>query len=115
MTNLEVTSETQDGVVIVRLKGFLDAHNHGLFRECVADHVARGAKRLVVDFSELVYIGSSGIEVVLSHIQPLRDRGGDMILCGMSPKIFKVFDLLGLPALFVICKDAQEALQKAHG
>lgn len=110
MTNLEITSEPKGDAWVIHLKGFLDAHNHELFRQVVADHAQKGHYRLVLDFSELIYIGSSGIEVILSNIQPMRDKGGDMILCGMSPKIFKVFDLLGLPSFFTISPTADEAL-----
>ena len=110
MNNLQVSSESRDGVWIIHLEGFLDANNHGLFREAVANHVGKGHYKLVVDFSKLRYIGSSGIEVVLSHIQTLRDNGGDMVLSAMSAKIFKVFDLLGLPALFVIRSTVEEAV-----
>lgn len=115
MTHLQVDAEKHGEVILLRLKGFLDAHNHGLFRDALEKYASQGHTRFVVDFSELTYIGSSGIEVLLSRIQPLRDQGGDILLSGMSPKIYKVFDLLGLPALFVICKDAAEALAKAHG
>ncbi|MGC8724342.1 MAG: STAS domain-containing protein [Acidobacteriota bacterium] len=115
MTNLEIRSEPKGDAWVIRLKGFLDAHNHGLFREAVQEHTQKGHRRLIVDFSELTYIGSSGIEVILSHIQPLRDDGGDMILCCMSPKIFKVFDLLGLPSFFTICPTVEEASKAFHG
>jgi anti-sigma B factor antagonist len=115
MTNLEVTSEARGEVWIIHLKGFLDAHSHVLFRDAVREHVEAGRHRLVVDFADLVYIGSSGIEVILANIQPLRDNGGDMVLCCMSQKIFKVFDLLGLPSLFVIRDSVEEAVGALHG
>jgi anti-anti-sigma factor len=111
MTNLEISSEQKGAAWVIHLKGFLDAHNHELFRQAVADHVQKDRIKLVLDFSGLIYIGSSGIEVILSNIQPLRDRGGDMLLCGMPPKIFKVFDLLGLPSFFTILPSVEDALQ----
>ena len=52
--------------------------------------------KIVVDFEKLNYLGSSGLEVILSKIQGLRNRGGDIVLARTAPKIYKVFDLLGL-------------------
>jgi anti-sigma B factor antagonist len=115
MTNLEIRSEAQGSATVIRLKGFLDAHNHGLLREAVKEHVQKGRNRLVLDFSELTYIGSSGIEVILSNIQPIRDSGGDIVLAAMPPKIFKVFDLLGLPSFFTITPSVDSAVQTFHG
>jgi len=115
MTNLEIRAEEVGPATVIRLKGFLDAHNHGLLREAVKEHVQKGHTRLVLDFSELTYIGSSGIEVILSNIQPLRDAGGDIVLAAMPPKIYKVFDLLGLPSFFTITQSVDQAVQAFHG
>jgi len=115
MTNLKISTEGRGAVLIIHLEGFLDAHNHVLFRNAVEEAVDRNTSRMVVDFSKLVYIGSSGIEVILSVIQKLRDEGGDMVLCGVSPKIFKVFDLLGLTTLLQIADSVEDALKCFDG
>lgn len=113
MTHLEVKVEDRGEVALLKLEGFLDAHNHQLFRTALEGCVTGGKRKIVVDFKALAYIGSSGIEVILARIQTLRDQGGDILLAGMSPKIFKVFDLLGLPSFFKILPTAEEALAEA--
>ncbi len=115
MTNLEIDSESRKGIWIIHLKGILDAYNHLVFRQSVDEHVKKGHNKLVVDFTGLSYLGSSGLEVILAHIQPLRDSGGDIVLCGLSPKIYKVFDLLGLPSFFTITGAVDEAVAAFHG
>ena len=77
MTNLEIAAEQKGVAWVIHLKGFLDAHNHELFRQAVTEHLQKGHVKLVLDFSGLIYIGSSGIEVILSNIQPLRDGRPD--------------------------------------
>lgn len=111
MTFLDVSSEARGNTWVIHLKGFLDVHTHEMLRETIREHLEKGQCRLVLDMAQLTYIGSSGIEVILSAVQPLRDRGGDLVLTGMSPKIFKVFDLLGLPALFTIHPTLDEGIQ----
>ena len=115
MTNLEITSESRKGAWVLHLKGILDAYNHLLFRQSVDEHVKKGHNKLVIDFTELSYLGSSGLEVILAHVQKVRDSGGDILLCGLSPKIYKVFDLLGLPSFFTITGTVDEALAAFHG
>ena len=109
MTHLEVDVEEIGEIGVFHLRGFLDAHNHTIFRSRLEELVSRGFTKIVVDFRELAYIGSSGIEVVLAHVQKLRDKGGDIVLASLSPKVFKVFDLLGLPSFFKIVGSVEEA------
>ena len=110
MTFLDISSEARGAAWIIHLKGFLDVHTHEMLRETIREHLAHGRVKQVLDMADLTYIGSSGIEVILSTVQPLRDKGGDLVLTGMSPKIFKVFDLLGLAALLTLRPTLDEGL-----
>jgi len=96
MTHLEVDSRDEAGVVVIRLKGFLDAHNAPLFREAVAALDPLEGPRVVLDMGALEYTGSSGLEVILAHLGPFRHNGGDIRLAAASPRVRRVFELLGL-------------------
>lgn len=111
MTFLDISSEARGTAWVIHLKGFLDVHTHDMLREVIKEHIGQDRFHLVLDMSELTYIGSSGIEVILSTVQPLRDAGGDLVLTGMSGKIYKVFDLLGLTALLTLRPTLDEGLQ----
>lgn len=110
MTHLDVELDQRGDVKILRLKGFLDAHTHHLFKGKLEECLADGSVRVVVDFRELSYIGSSGIEVILARVQKVRDVGGDIVLSAMSPRVYKVFDLLGLPSFFRVVATEEEAV-----
>jgi anti-sigma B factor antagonist len=115
MTFLDISSEARGETWVIHLKGFLDVHTHEILREAIRELLAKGRTRLVLDMEQLTYVGSSGIEVILSTVQPLRDKGGDMVLSGMSPKIYKVFDLLGLTALLTLRPTLDEGLAVFKG
>lgn len=111
MTNQLTCEVVQKGdPVVIGLDGFLDSHNAHLFKEALAQQVGGGCPRIVVDFSGLDYIGSSGLEAIISQLQPSREKGGDIRCCCMNPKVFKVFDLLGLPQVLNIFPERSEAL-----
>lgn len=65
----------------------------------------------MVNFKELTYISSAGLGVFMGFIEEVRDNKGDIKLTNMTPKIFRVFDLLGFPTLYEIRDDEQHALQ----
>jgi anti-sigma B factor antagonist len=60
----------------------------------------------------LSYISSAGLGVFMSFIEEIRAAGGDIKICGLAPKVFQVFDILGFSALFDIVPDRATAIQK---
>jgi anti-sigma B factor antagonist len=59
--------------------------------------------------ADLDYISSAGLGVFMGFIEEVREKGGDIKLSNLSQKVYKVFDLLGFPALFEICASEEEA------
>jgi len=96
MTSLKVEITKKGDIGIITLEGLLDAHNAILFSDALGELISQKFTRIVVDFEKLNYLGSSGLEVILSRIQGIRNKGGDIALARTAPKIYKVFDLLGL-------------------
>jgi anti-sigma B factor antagonist len=103
MENFEVVREDKSEISILRIKGFLDAHTAPKFEQSI---------QIIVSMTELNYISSAGLGVFMGFIEEIRENGGDIKLCCMSPKVFKVFDLLGFPALYEIYDKDDEAIQK---
>jgi len=112
MENFEVIREDKSEISILRIKGFLDAHTAPKFEQAIQDLVNESQNNIIVSMTELNYISSAGLGVFMGFIEEIREKGGDIKLCGMSPKVFKVFDLLGFPALYEIYDKDEEAIQK---
>lgn len=76
----------------VRLVGRLDAAQ--------ADAATEALRRLtgpaVADFSELEYISSAGIGVILETYKRLHQAGHTLLLTNLSPRIRSVFGYAGL-------------------
>ncbi|MBN2355333.1 STAS domain-containing protein, partial [candidate division KSB1 bacterium] len=71
--------------------------------------IDEGRVNILVDFQELNYISSAGLGVFMGFIEDIRSKNGDIKMCGMSPKIFRVFDLLGFPTIYQIYENQDEA------
>lgn len=83
--------------LIVRMTGELD--------HCCAQTVRReldmliadpGVRRLILDFTALQFMDSSGIGVLLGRYRKIRDRGGQMGVIHMSRHIARIFHLSGM-------------------
>jgi anti-sigma B factor antagonist len=97
-------------ITVVELCGYLDAYTAPQFDELLAEFHQQGHVRVVVDCSELDYISSAGLGVFMGHIEQYRQSGGDIVLCGLSPRITGIVEMLGFPHIFGIYGTRQEAL-----
>jgi anti-sigma B factor antagonist len=65
-TNMVIErSSDADGTAMIRLQGELDISNADSFRSAVEEVVAEAPGRLVFDLSELTFMDSSGIAVMV--------------------------------------------------
>jgi len=111
-TNFQIERTEQDGVRILALDGYLDAHTAPQFEKTIQDEFEAGHKRLVVDCSKLTYISSAGLGVFMSFIEEIREAGGDIKLAAIVPKVYQVFEVLGFPDLFEIFDTVPVAVNK---
>ena len=110
MDEFTITEKRQDGLVIIYLIGFLDAHTSNVLEKKFEELLMLKSYKIVVNFSGLTYISSAGLGVFMAYIETMRSNSGDIKLCSMSDKIFNIFDMLGFPVLFNITKDENESI-----
>lgn len=95
----------------VRITGYLDAHTVDTFEHAVEEMLALPYHKIILDLGELLYISSAGIGALMVFLQQLRRREGDIAIVQPSPKVYKVFDLLGFTRIFKIVPDYAAARQ----
>ena len=109
MENFEVDRVDRSDISILRLKGFLDAHTAPNFEQAIQELIEENRYKIVISMTDLNYISSAGLGVFMGFIEEIRENHGDIKLTNMSEKVYKVFDLLGFPALYQIFKEEAEA------
>lgn len=102
-------------VTLISLRTALDANTAHRAKEALDRLIAGGDTRLVVDLSNLDYIDSAGLSVLVSILKGARARGGDVHLFGVDDSIKMIFDLTRLSRVFKIFPDREEALSSFAG
>lgn len=110
--SFSVDTARQGDFTIFAVHGYLDAHTAPRFEKTIQDEFDAGRFQMIVDCADLTYISSAGLGVFMSFVEDVRDKGGDIKICGLTEEVFSVFDILGFPALFDIVPDRQTAEQK---
>lgn len=71
-------------------------------------------KRVVVDLTDVSFLASIGIRLLISSAKALQQRGGRMVLfVGNNETVSKTLDATGIDSLLPMFKDAGEADQAA--
>jgi len=115
MESFEVMRKEEGKVMILYIKGYLDAHTAPMLEKELQGLVDEKKYNILVNFKELAYISSAGLGVFMGFIENVRNNKGDIKLSNMNSKIYRVFDLLGFPTLYDILEEEQEALNKFDG
>ena len=102
----------QDGLSVLTLQGYLDAHTAPEFEKAVQAEFDAGRVRIAVECSKLDYISSAGLGVFMSFIEEIREAGGDIKICGLTPKVAQVFEILGFAELFDLVDDVPAAAKR---
>ncbi len=106
-----VKEKLADGVVLLAVRGFLDAHTYEELEKTVNDIFDGGTYKLAVDLSGLDYISSAGAGVFIGAIGTAQENDGNIILMRPSPNVKEVFDLLGLSQIFTFKESREDAVK----
>ncbi len=104
-----IQTAVEDGLAIITLEGFVDAHTAPQFESAVQSEIDSGHKRLIVDCEKLSYISSAGLGVFMTFVEEVRESGGDIKICGLVPKVKHTFDILGFQDIFEMLENQSAA------
>lgn len=106
-----IQTSIEDGISIITLEGFVDAHTAPQFENAVQAEIDAGRHRIIVNCEKLNYISSAGLGVFMSFIEELRERDGDLKICGLVPKVKHTFEILGFQDIFEMLDDQPTAMR----
>ena len=68
----------------------------------------------VLDLSRLSYMGSAALGLMVNLRQQIKQSGGRLVLCGMSPQLLHIFKTCCMERLFKIVKTRADAVAAAE-
>lgn len=92
-------SASQTGISkVLALNGELDIATVDIFKKTV-EEVEGETESVVLDLEKLSFVDSTGVGGLLKVIRNLKANSIAVKVRNISPEVFEVFDLLGLPML----------------
>jgi len=108
---VHLVGSIEDKICVIRVTGSLGAESVGRFEKTLNIAFSRGLYKIIVDLTEVDYITSAGWGVFIGELKGVREKGGDIKLCGMQPDVYEIFQLLELDH-FIQAFDTVEEAEK---
>ncbi len=96
-------------VFLLRCHGELDAHTFEVLDEEFQNVFDEGIRQLIVDLSDVPYMSSAGIGVLVGASNEVEDDGGGVIVLSPSATVLGVFRDMGFDNMFTIVNTMEEA------
>ena len=101
--------EERNGAVVVRLAGELDLYNAQAVRDELLAAAGRSPDRLVVDLSEVTFIDSTGLGVLIEARTRLENRRA-FLLAAPGLETRRALEISGLDRHFAVHESLDDAL-----
>lgn len=99
---MNTTIIEKDGKYIVTLEGELDTAHALEFEETMKPLHDVTGKEIIIECTELEYIASSGLRILLGLLKNAKAKGNKVVLKNLNDEIKDVFKMTGFIDLFVI-------------
>ncbi|MDD9303392.1 MAG: STAS domain-containing protein [Desulfobacter sp.] len=107
---MELKKREEKGVTIFSAAGRVDGVNAHELSDYLAVIVEEGQSNLVLNFSELKYISSAGLRVILTTVKLLKAKKRDLFLSQLAGPVKDVFKLSGFYAILKTFETDAEAV-----
>ena len=106
--------ERLDGTVVLTLHGDADLHAAPELRERLTRMDDEGVTALVVDLSDVTFIDSMALGLLLGAMKRMRTRDGRLRLVVVRPEVRRIFEITLLDRVLAIDATREEALAQVQ-
>jgi anti-sigma B factor antagonist len=101
---LNVSSRSHGDHAIVIATGEIDLYTAPRLQSELAEVIANAAPepRIIVDMSGVEFCDSTGMNILLSCLRQVRERGGELELAAPRPAVMKILQVTALDSVFTI-------------
>ena len=96
---------------VLSITGEIDLHESPRLKEAFEPLISKKTPRVVVDFTGVSYIDSSGLAVFIEAMQRIQAYGGKFAFYGLRDNVRAIFELARLDQIFSIFPDKGSALK----
>lgn len=105
-----MSTDPQPQTGILALEGEIDLYRSPQVKETLEPLISKKMQRILLDFSAVTYIDSSGLAAMIETLQRIQSYGGKFAMFGLRQGVRAIFDIARLDQIFSIYPDEAAAL-----
>ena len=109
---MKIVTQEKDGVVCLKISGRLDAESAPEAETTVKGILKDGKHRLIFDLSEMEYISSAGLRIILMTVKELQVKKGKVVLSALTPYVKEIFDVSNFSSIIPITETVEAGFQQ---
>lgn len=105
------TEKYAGGLKVIRFSGDLDSMGTHMVENRFEIAVGQQNGHIIVDMSQVGFISSAGMAMLLVRGKRLRQNGGQLMIAGANTRVLEVLSLAGFNELFDVYSTLDDALE----
>ena len=99
-------------VAVIDLKGEINAQADAALNTAYTQATSSGSKNVLLNFTQVDYINSTGIALIVGLLAQARKSGVKLLTCGLSEHYQEIFKITRLSDFMTIVPDEASALKQ---
>jgi anti-sigma B factor antagonist len=101
----------ENNTSVIEIQGEINAFAENALMDAYTQASTQGARVVILDFSKLDYMNSSGIGLLVTLLIRVRRQNQRLLACGLNEHYRQIFELTRLNEAIVIYPSVAEALK----
>jgi len=106
---LDVSVRKLGEKAVVTVAGEIDVYTSPVLQERLVEVIRDGLPSIVLDMSDVTFLDSTGLGVLITALKRCRSNEGDLLLVTAQPNVLKVLEITGLNDVFQIHDTVEDA------
>jgi anti-sigma B factor antagonist len=106
---MDFSTQCAGAQAVVTARGELDVATSPALRDCLLGLIGDGTRELIVDLTEVDFVDSTALGVLVGVFKRLRENGGTFALVCPHERLLKVFRVTALDRVFAMRKSVPAA------
>ena len=107
---MAIRTEREGWVLVIKAEGRIDGSNAAKFLESVEGVIDQNDNAVALDFSDLDYISSAGLRIMLLIAKDLRQRNVAFAVCSLSSSVNEIFMISGFDQIIDLHDNSASAI-----
>lgn len=94
---MQVKFTNRGTTLTISITGELDHHSADYMRQKIDGELIKSSnKNVIMDFTNVSFMDSSGIGVIMGRYKMIQKLGGKFVIAGLNPQIKRILEMAGL-------------------